>query len=521
MGTNYNAKTMVTILFAILISFSNSVDAAKRKTKRKQKQIKIEQVIENIDTLFANKFVDEMSDSILLDTKDAIVSYLNKIEQKHKNIERGAIYTHYYDNMLELSDSCENNIAQYKEACYKFLVLDAPLENNIAYEGCLDAYIAENNIEGIKKTLQRYELYSTDCAGMYDDIIANYKYENRYLLDPTLLEKEMKGYWVSVSHVSNSAPKMNFPYSIIEIKNLNANNGVKAINVPGVQDYYKFGDVLPQYSNEFYCDIDYILFGFNASFTNLGNAEFAKSGFESTRQFRANMKANINNSKANFGTKLGASMATEITANLFDIMFMNSAVSTQTNEIMFASLEKVSPSVLKGPFKFYSYNVNTYNYNYTPRPTFNSNITYVKWNKEDSVYFISSSEKLVSPFYNTEANIRLNSIKEKYSWKQPKYLIPVVAAEVVGAGLVAWGISSIIEDKLALGIISAVCGYSAMLTVPLVTHSIRHNKIREECSYINQENMKRLQKKVPVTVSLSPGYNPNHNAFGLVSSITF
>lgn len=529
---NLNMQLIPLIVF--IVAFSVSADAARKKTKRKKHEIKIEHVIETIDTLFSNNFSDEISDSIFDMTKSKITSYIEQTSTKYKNIDTDSIYSYYYNKMLDTSDSCEINPSKYTElkvACFKFLTLDAPIENNIAYEGCIESYIEENNIDGLRKSLERFEKYSKDCKGAYDDIISGYRADFRYYLEPTSFEEDMKGYWVSTSHICTGKPKMNFPFSIIEISDLDINSGVRLVNVPGIQNNYVMGALLPQRSSSISSDIGYIQFGFNYAKTDLGNAEFAKSGFESTRKFRADMRASINNSKASIGDQLTATALTEVTAGLLDMLFMSSATSHRSVETMVASLSTVSPTVLQGPLTYYSYKVNTNNANlYNPRPVFNSNITYVKWEKNDSVWFISNNEKLISPYYNKQAQDKLKQIKETYSWKQPKYLVPVIAAEVVGAGLMIYGISSLAnytggEDgnsgNLAVSIISMIVGETAMIAAPLISYSIRHNKIAKECAAINKENLNRLSKKVPMTVTFTPGFNPQHKAVGLVSSITF
>ena len=258
----------------------------------------------------------------------------------------------------------------------------------------------------------------------------------------------------------------------------------------------------------------------------------AIAGHASNRQFEAETKAKIWSSKqGSFGEKLGADVVTSVYVGLADAIYDALAIGSKKVEayaIDFSNPTLLTMDAVIGYEKVKETTIG----NYTTMNDITNVNHFVKWEESDSVIFISQNGKPVFAGQTLSKDSPLlddyKAIKKKYSFWQPKYLIPSVIGIGVGSYCIGHSISlmssSIKEDSnkkitqglvwgcVGGGVLGGVLGYILDTKISWG----RKNAYKE----INKRSMERMKKKAN-SLSVQPTLNPLYNAVGMDVSVTF
>ena len=187
------------------------------------------------------------------------------------------------------------------------------------------------------------------------------------------------------------------------------------------------------------------------------------------------------------------------------------------------------PKVMNGRLCYSNYKI-TPEKNETPPPVFdNSDLTFVKWEQQDDVFFIDDKLNVVTPFGLTPEtqsaiDAELKALKKKISLRKPKYWLPIIGGLAVGAGLIAGGVSymQMDESDVDLGTGLCVLGVAGMVYGPIWSARLIKRDRRRACQQFNHENRKKLiEKSKTATISISTTYDPAAKTAGIGTQLTF
>lgn len=531
------------LIFSILCSSPTSA-SSKRKIVKKRKTYKKEQILSptTVASLIAIEAKTVINDYLNQDTVAAIAhpAIISILHKQPSYFDKNGLLKLYVDSI----DSCieRKDADGLIQVCATILVSGHDKLAPIACEGIVQAMAQQSNTEGIRKAIRRFELLSKSTTGHpYDTTIRDLRTQFDDVINPVSFEDKVKGTWVSAFCTNDD--DINFPYIIFDINYLTSNTGIRLHHVPGMEPRNNNSFFSQLLSSQFIGGEDgHIQASFGTEKLNRGNDKFAQSGFETTRNFRAESRATISSSNAKFGDKLLATAATETVASLLDAIFMSTAKSSKQVAVLNLDLNYETPNVLNGRTEYYNYSVNVDDINKQPIPKLNQNLTFIKWEPKDSVFFVDSKQKIhsVSPLSQLDLK-EYNEIMYNYSWKRPKYLIPSTLSIIGGVGLMTYGIiclgdldlkddyGNIIYEgdhkklnskKMLFGVISTVCGALTTAIGPGIISGNRIAKRSQALGRLNNQQSQKLRKKQNL-LSLSPLFEPTTQSFGLNTSITF
>lgn len=511
----------------------DSVYAAKKKKRTTKRKVDIKELVETINRLSAEE-------GELYLQQDSTATYHNATVAKElKKLKSGypadALSAEYENRMVALSESEDTD--SLLSTCLGALSTGINSVQPMACEGIVYIMASRGDSALLEAAIRRFEIVTTKEEGdemrsLYNDI-----------LNPLSFQELVKGTWISPTLLTAKTGCNGFPYYMLRINSLDKNNGIDLLNIPGETTYLENKDIgTLRRSQAIGGTYGHIQAAFSSEYLDIGNSSFAKSGFEATRDFRAKSRATISSTKASFGDKMSATIATELTAGLLDGLFSSTAQSYKHVAALNIDMTMESPVAMNVNTEYYNYTVNTSTMYYTPTPKKNNNFMMVKWEPEDGVYFVDSDNKVfsVTPLNSLELS-EYNSIMEQYSYKNPKYLVPTIAGITGGLTMMIGGIMIAcdcnVKDKygnqvydsdgskklnnkrLIGGIVLAACGEIISITIPVVINSIRTSKRAEALTELNKRQADKLSNKGKM--SINPDINPIQGTVGMRTTITF
>lgn len=530
-------KKIFSLVIITMICGAASAAAAKKKAYRKSAPEipTVTEVANKIDSISASEKEMLFTADTLKSATSRTAAYMASLPS---GFDRKALAAHYSLRMEAFSEAGDAD--SLLTVCRAAALTDMPDLLPMAYEGMAQVYASQGDTGKLTATIDAFSAFSATQAGdPWASTIGALREEYDDVLHPVPFIDKVRGTWVCYSR---SLFNSGYPWLTFTINNLE-NNGITLDNIPGYMPGHGDKDLYRLYRSQFLGGTDgQIDAAFGSDKFNQGDAKFAESGFEATRKFRADMRGNIAASNASFGNRLAYSAATEITASLLDALFSSSANSTKKVAALNLRLDMNSPKTFTSQVEYYNYEVNVNNMNYTPRPVFSGNAGFVKWEASDSIYFVDSKMEIHGQGpVSAEYLAKYNAIKEKYSWKRAKYLLPLIGTEIACAGLLTGGIIMMTDcvekdefghdiydsdgarkiktGKLTGGVIVAALGYVGAIITPFIISGNRTSHRSIALDELNKENMKKLQKKA--TLSLAPTFEPRDMALGLGAKINF
>lgn len=511
----------------------DSVYAAKKKKRTTKRKVDIKELVETINRLSAEE-------GELYLQQDSTATYHNATVAKElKKLKSGysadALSAEYENRMVALSES--EDADSLLSTCLGALSTGINSVQPMACEGIVYVMASRGDSALLEAAIRRFEIATTkeeadEMRSLYNDI-----------LNPLSFQELVKGTWISPTLLTAKTGCNGFPYYMLRINSLDKDNGIDLLNIPGETTYLENKDIgTLRRSQAIGGTYGHIQAVFSSEYLDIGNSSFAKSGFEATRDFRAKSRATISSTKASFGDKMSATIATELTAGLLDGLFSSTAQSYKHVAALNIDMTMESPVAMNVNTEYYNYTVNTSTMYYTPTPKKNNNFMMVKWEPEDGVYFVDSDNKVfsVTPLNSLELS-EYNSIMEQYSYKNPKYLVPTIAGITGGLTMMIGGIMIAcdcnVKDKygnqvydsdgskklnnkrLIGGIVLAACGEIISITIPVVINSIRTSKRAEALTKLNKRQADKLSNKGKM--SINPDINPIQGTVGMRTTITF
>lgn len=511
----------------------DSVYAAKKKKRTTKRKVDIKELVETINRLSAEE-------GELYLQQDSTATYHNATVAKElKKLKSGysadALSAEYENRMVALSESEDTD--SLLRTCLGALSTGLADILPMACEGIVYVMANRGDSALLEAAIRRFEIATTkeeadEMRSLYNDI-----------LNPLSFQELVKGTWISPTLLTAKTGCNGFPYYMLRINSLDKDNGIDLLNIPGETTYLENKDIgTLRRSQAIGGTYGHIQAVFSSEYLDIGNSSFAKSGFEATRDFRAKSRATISSTKASFGDKMSATIATELTAGLLDGLFSSTAQSYKHVAALNIDMTMESPVAMNVNTEYYNYTVNTSTMYYTPTPKKNNNFMMVKWEPEDGVYFVDSDNKVfsVTPLNSLELS-EYNSIMEQYSYKNPKYLVPTIAGITGGLTMMIGGIMIAcdcnVKDKygnqvydsdgskklnnkrLIGGIVLAACGEIISITIPVVINSIRTSKRAEALTKLNKRQADKLSNKGKM--SINPDINPIQGTVGMRTTITF
>lgn len=511
----------------------DSVYAAKKKKRTTKRKVDIKELVETINRLSAEE-------GELYLQQDSTATYHNATVAKElKKLKSGysadALSAEYENRMVALSESEDTD--SLLSTCLGALSTGLADILPMACEGIVYVMANRGDSALLEAAIRRFEIATTkeeadEMRSLYKDI-----------LDPVPFSDLVKGTWVSPTLLTAKTGCNGFPYYMLRINSLDRQDGIQLINIPGETSRLESKDIVSlRRSQAIGGTYGHIQAAFSSEYLDIGNSSFAKSGFEATRDFRAKSHATISSSKASFGDKMSATIATELTAGLLDGLFSSTAQSHKHVAALNIDMTMESPVAMNVNTEYYNYTVNTSTMYYTPRPKKNNNFMMVKWEPEDGVYFVDSKNKIYSITPESQLDLsEYNAIMEQYSYKNPKYLVPTIAGITGGLAIMIGGImiacdcnvkdkygnqvydsdgsKKINSKRLIGGVFLAMCGEVISITVPLVIYNNRTSKRAEAFTKLNQRQASKLRDKGKM--SINPDINPIQGTVGMRTTITF
>lgn len=530
-------KKLFAVVLVLLLALCVCADAQSRRRRRARKPVipTVEQVMARADSIASATLLDSMV--FAPQTASDAAAYIRSLPAAFC---RDSLSQAYIGRMAALSEA--ENVDSLLDVCNTVVALADTVALPTAYEAMAQVYAYWADTEALKGVLAEFDALSKAFAdNPYADIIAKMTEEYDDVINPVPYIEKVRGYWVTYDFKSTGEVD-NLPWNILRINSLE-NNGVYA---------EKIGNLTPRNSEDLYGLFTtqylggtdgHLELSFGSEKLNIGDSSLAESGFQSTRQFRANMHANIASSKTNFGNKVAATAVTELTAGLLDGLFSLSANSSKRVAALNLTLDQTAPDLMTANAQLFDYRVDVNNSNYTPRPNFDKRISYVRWEVKDGVSFVDAKGHIYG-FGDKEARDRIEAINRQYSCYNPKYLWPVIGSEVASIGMLTGGIIMIAgcnekdangndiyesdgsrkvnNGKLTGGVILALIGSEAAWIAPWLISTHRIGKRNKAYSEFNRENMNRLQRKASLSVSPVVDTDARGDiAFGVGGRLTF
>lgn len=502
--------------------------------RRRAKKIAIptvEAVSEAIDSISRPAMKNYLAqDSAAALSEKALTGYLALLP---KGFDRRSLSDLYENRIVALSEAGDAD--SLLSVCVSAAGIGDAEMLPVACEGVVQVMAVRGDADGLRRALKRLSFVSdsTSVASLakeYDDI-----------LNPVPFEDLVRGTWISPTLMTKGYACKHFPYYTFTINNLSRNDGIRLNYIPGETDVLNNSEIyqlLPSqivggsYGN--------IIAAFGTEKMKQGDDALAQSGFETTREFRARNRAAIASSKASTADKVGATVATELVAGFLDGLFSSSAESYKHVAALNMNLRMETPRLMYGDTEYYNYTVNTNNIGYRPTPETQKNLMFVKWESNDSVYFVNRDNRVFTMTPGVDIS-EYNAIMEKYSYKKAKYWIPTAAGLIGGAALTTGGFimafNSFENDefgnpvydengdhklnvgKMTSGIIIAVAGIVGGTLVPSLVYQKRVGDRDKALTELNERQLRKLENKA--RMEIAPAFDPVNRAAGFSALITF
>lgn len=385
------------------------------------------------------------------------------------------------------------------------------------------------------------ENYSKENEDIFAEDIMRLQKESSDILHPYKWSEDIRGKWVLLDKVGNSYDVSDF--LIVEVNNVDKPEGgahlIESTGKVKLQGGHTplFGNLytgqINTSQNIFFNEVSrYAIFQFASQ--QLKDRRWATDLVhtvqDANRKNEVDMRATISASDATIGEKMTADvMVTLSTAALNGLVSRLNVSSTYTRMYSFTVFPN-SPNVMNALVSYTSVKVETPNTaGGQPKQYYNDYVTnkksrLVRWEEEDSVFFVSANEKPITltPMSIDDPTLdEYRRIKKNHSWKNPAYFLPIIVGEITGIWMVTSASSELSRNnppllyyKLVGGVV--ICIASIVTPIAIMEHK------RESSFYeLNQKNLAKLRRKASASLTLSPAYCPTKNAMGAAVNLSF
>lgn len=423
--------------------------------------------------------------------------------------------------------------------CDIMLMLNPESEINQAVAFASKAVVYGNlaDKEKLTSTVDKFKIYSALCGGRFDNQINDIIRSFSDLFNPPAFTEEVKGYWVLTDYSTGNSKGTMMPYCTFKIENplKRSYGGILLMNRPGINSF-SWNDPYQQplqESREIMGEWQSRSIGavFANDIIKKGNIELATIFADLASEIKYNAERAL--SEAPPGVKwqqaLNFSFTTSIIAGIISLAAEEAAKPSRTFSHLSLEMQMQSPKVMKGRLCYSNYKI-TPGKNETPPPVFDKpNLTFVKWEQEDDIFFIDDKLNVVTPFtltHETQDMIdsELKTIKKTISLRKPKYWLPIIGCLAAGAGLIAGGVSFIQLDESNWDFGTGLCvlGVASMAYGPVWSAKLIKRDRRRACQPFNHENRNKLiEKSKTATISINTTYDPVTKTAGIGTQLTF
>lgn len=538
---NKHMKIVVRVMSLLLLftfALVNETLAQRRKSS-KMIFVKQETIIANIDSIVDNYWLDSSLDAKnMFDLTNKNVN--EYIKSLRCSIEKEKLCKYYLDRFNVAVNNNDSRTA-IKNG-YVYIVLNGKNKLDYIYTIMAKAYASDADRVGTEFIVSLFKKFSDNEDGIYDSVIDVLRRETDKMLEP--LENSVKGTWVCLNKWGKVYSELT-PSLILRINDLSQSNGCNLIPMNSKIEVQKEKGILkpfftrPIQISQATC-VDNKKRRFIAEFgsekIHKGNAAFAHAGLNATRDFRAEMLGGIKSSNLKIGEKAGATIATNYISSLLDGIFVASSVSSRRVESFLLVMQKHSDIMIEANIS----HIDAEMYSNGKLNEFdrveNEPLTFVKWEEEDNVMFVSANGKpitLTPTATDSEVLSEYRRIKNNYSFANPKYLFPTLGGEIIGSALIGWGMNNMnkygkleknerknANSMLTKSVVGVSSGVLICILTPVLTWDIISSKRTKAYKKLNNKNSMKLQNKIH-DLSLMPNYDYITNSGQLTMSYAF
>lgn len=520
-----------------------SQDGKTRKQKliftksTKPMQSTIDFIMKGVSNEIDKKYKTEMSSASIDSLKQAILSWTARTSRKHTNED---ICEALCSRILMMSAFAEPKYdSLIVRDCDVVLMLDPMSEINKAAAYANKAVVYGNlaDKDKLTTTIERFRMFSALCGGKFDTQINALEQSFSDLFNPPTFTEDVKGYWVLTDYYNGNPNGTMMPYCTFKIENplKRSYGGIFLMNRPGINSF-SWDDPYQkplQPSREIMGDWQTRSIGavFANDIIKKGNTALATIFADLASDIKYNAQRTLSAAPpgVEWQQALSFSFTTSIIAGFISLAAEEAAKPSRTFSHITLEMRMTDPKVMNGRLCYSNYKI-TPEKNETPPPVFdNSDLTFVKWEQQDDVFFIDDKLNVVTPFGLTPEtqsaiDAELKALKKKISLRKPKYWLPIIGGLAVGAGLIAGGVSymQMDESDVDLGTGLCVLGVAGMVYGPIWSARLIKRDRRRACQQFNHENRKKLiEKSKTATISISTTYDPAAKTAGIGTQLTF
>lgn len=502
-----------------------SCDASQKPKTKKGKCISGNEVVAQVNQLYGSGH------------REQIRSYVDGLPSC---ISRGCIYQYYYEQFLRSCDD-ENgyDIIRYGSI---YLKAGGTAELPTVLPMVAKMVAMQGDEEESERLIKEFEHYSKSNDGLFDADIVQLRQETYELLHPYRFEEEIKGKWVVLEATRGTYDKDN--PCILDIQDVSREDGIQLIPSAYKGKFVKHTDKWQidlrdplHFSQGIIFDAPNQLlvtrFASEQIKDRSGNEEFARMGVDEMRNTRADLIGTIASSNASFEDKLLYSGATILTTSLIEELFKSSTISSKSVQAYTFALMPRTTVTSDAAFSY----VSGKNVNGTVvknERIMNQRRLLVKWEENDSVYFISnykSAPITLTPIDKDDPLLwEYNQIKKK---ERNASLIVGLSYGATATVLTGLGVNGLIKyfknkqtdkkQKLVGPIVELATAYMLVVPTSMILGRIEDHA-RDDCSKINIKNRNKLIRKAEKAekkLSVGPCYDSETNAVGASVNLNF
>ena len=516
----------------------------KKKDEIKEiKRVKIILQSEGEDLSFSYNNQDCMSGGIIVYSIDALyksnevpttiqshmMSYVKELPQC-VNLEK---IHNYYLNLFEQSKTIGNTdvILQYGQT-YLFLGGEDKMLDIV--EVLVLMYADRNNEEMVSWWLDFLEHYSEENENIFDEDIARLRQEVDDLQHN--FERDLCGNWVLLNRVTD---KWTYGVScpmILRVEDLSKANGAHLIQPQYAmrKDEGLFPDPINTSQGIFFNgQANYSIFQFSSEIINdrRGWTDFSHIVMENTRKTAVEMNATIFSSDADFDEKVNYGIIVALTSATINAMVSNMNTSSKYTEVYNVYVYPNKPKVMNTIVTHVSTETLSPNSAYaSPKVIYNEYVKnkksyMVKWEEDDSLFFVAANGGLLS-FSKTDdpTNAEYWDVLKNHSFRNPSYLLPSLCGTALSLWAIIEGFNKLVTNSGDVTTLESFIFYGGAMALCFsweIPKKIMEKKRRDAFDEINRRNIAKLRQKASASLSLSPSYYSENNAFGAAVNISF